>query len=231
MGRKAKFSKEVKIDACIRYLSGRSGISELKNEIGCDEMSLREWIACYENNGSNAFNEKKYNQTYTEEFKYQIICECERESTRTVAARYNISSSVVRNWIIKYNKGELDAYDPHPEVYEMKSRKVTLEEKIEIVKWTIENNNDYKGATLRYTVPYHSVFNWVKKYNELGEEGLKDNRGRSKSEKDLTELEKKDREIEKLKLELERVKRAEEILKKNLEIRTQLMKDSRKYNK
>ena len=47
----------------------------------------------------------------------------------------------------------------------------------------------------------------------------------------LTELEKKDREIEKLKLELERVKRAEEILKKNLEIREQLMRDSRKYNK
>ena len=231
MGRKAKFSKEVKIDACIRYLSGKSGVSELANEIGCSENVLRRWVRSYEIHGANTFNEKSYNRSFTYEFKYQIICECKEESIDTVAARYNISSSVVRNWIIKYNKGELDAYDPHPEVYEMKSRKVTLEEKIEIVKWTIENNNDYKGATLRYTVPYHSVFNWVKKYNELGEEGLKDNRGRSKSEKDLTELEKKDREIEKLKLELERVKRAEEILKKNLEIRTQLMKDSRKYNK
>ena len=49
MGRKAKFSKEIKIDACIRYLSGKSGVSELANEIGCDEMSLREWIACYKN--------------------------------------------------------------------------------------------------------------------------------------------------------------------------------------
>ena len=78
---------------------------------------------------------------------------------------------------------------------------------------------------------YYLVYNWVKKYNESGEEGLKDNRGKSKSEKDLTELEKKDREIEKLKLELERVKRAEEILKKNLEIREQLMRNSRKYNK
>lgn len=92
MERKAKFSKEVKIDSCIRYLSGRSGVSELKNEIGCDEMSLRECIACYENNGQGAFNEKKYNQTYTKEFKYQIICECEIESTRIVAARYNIFS-------------------------------------------------------------------------------------------------------------------------------------------
>ena len=89
MGRKAKFSKEVKIDSCVRYFSGRSGVSELKNEIGCDEMSLRECIACYENNGPNIFNEKKCNQMYTDEFKYQIICGCERESTRTVVARYN----------------------------------------------------------------------------------------------------------------------------------------------
>ena len=231
MGRKEKFSKEVKVDACERYLSGRSGISELKNEIGCDEMTLRQWIACYKNNGPDSFNIKKHNRTYSLEFKHQIIFECKKTSVDTVAPKYNISRSVVRNWIMKYNEGDLEIYDPHPEVYNMKNRQVTLEEKLDIVKWTIENNNDYKGAALRYTVPYNSVFRWVKKYNESGEEGLKDNRGKSKSEKDLTELEKKDREIEKLKLELERVKRAEEILKKNLEIREQLMRDSRKYNK
>ena len=189
---------------------------------------------CFYNMQSSAlksFDKKGHNRSYSLEFKYQIILECEKESVNTVAPKYNISRSVVRNWIMKYNKGELEEYDPHPEVYNMKNRKVTIEEKIEIVKWTIENNNDYKEAALRYTVPYYLVYNWVKKYNESGEEGLKDNRGKSKSEKDLTELEKKDREIEKLKLELERVKRAEEILKKNLEIREQLMKDSRKYNK
>ena len=231
MGREGKFDKEVKIDLCERYLSGRSGIRELSNEIGCDEITLRQWIACYQNNGPSAFDNKEHNRRYSLEFKYQIIKECENESVNTVAPKYNISRSVVRNWIMKYNEGDLEIYDPHPEVYNMKNRQVTLEEKLDIVKWTIENNNDYKGAALRYTVPYNSVFRWVKKYNESGEEGLKDNRGKSKSEKDLTELEKKDREIEKLKLELERVKRAEEILKKNLEIREQLMRDSRKYNK
>ena len=64
MGRKEKFSKEVKVDACERYLSGRSGISELKNEIECDEMTLRQWIACYKNNGPDSFNIKKHNRTY-----------------------------------------------------------------------------------------------------------------------------------------------------------------------
>ena len=230
MGRKEKFSKEVKVDVCKRFLSGKSGVSELANEIGCNESVLRRWVRSYEIHGANTFNEKSYNRSFTYEFKYQIICECKEESIDTVAAKNNISYEVVRSWIIKYNKGELKAYEPHPEVYDMKNRKVTLEEKKEIVKWTIENNNDYKGAALKYRVPYHSVFKWVKKYNETGEEGLKDNRGR-KSDKGLTELEKKEREIEKLKLEIEKRKRAEEILKKNLEIRTQLMRDSRKYNK
>ena len=231
MSRKAKYSKEVKIDACKKFLSGISMTSELINEIGCSDSILRRWVRNYQENGPNVFDERKQNRSYSKEFKYRIINACGKEAVSIVASRNNISPQVVRNWIIKYNKGELEEYDPHPEVYNMKNRQVTLEEKIDIVRWTIENNNDYKGAALRYTVPYHSVFKWVKKYNESGEEGLKDNRGKSKSEKDLTELEKKDREIEKLKLELERVKRAEEILKKNLEIRKQLMKDSRKYNK
>ena len=231
MGRKAKYSKEIKVDVCERYLGGKNGASELANEIGCTRSVLIKWVRNYEIHGATAFDVKEFNRSYTKEFKHQIINECEKESVYAVAAKYNITYEVVRRWIMKYNKGELEEYDPHPEVYNMKNRKVTLEEKLEIVKWTIENNNDYKGAAFRYIVPYHSVFRWVKQYNEIGEEGLKDNRGRNKSEKDLTELEKKEREIEKLKLELDRVKRAEEILKKNLEIREQLMKDSRKYNK
>ena len=111
----------------------------------------------------------------------------------------------------------------------MKSRKTTLEERIEIVKYALDNNNDYKGAADKFLVPYANVYKWVKIYNEQGEEGLKFHRGRPKNFNfELTELEKKDLEIAKLKLELEKHKRAEEILKKNLEIKKQLFKDSRK---
>ena len=111
----------------------------------------------------------------------------------------------------------------------MKSRKTTLEERIEIVKYALDNNNDYKGAADKFLVPYANVYKWVKIYNEQGEEGLKFHRGRPKNSiTELTELEKKDLEIAKLKLELEKHKRTEEILKKNLKIRKQLFKDSHK---
>ena len=113
----------------------------------------------------------------------------------------------------------------------MKSRKTTLEERLEIVKYVLDNNNDYKGAAERYNVPYANVFNWVKKYNSNGEEGLSDKRGRSsnKSSRELTELEKKDIEIEKLKRQLEREQKVNEVLKKNLEIRKKLERNYRSF--
>jgi len=140
---------------------------------------------------------------------------------------------MVNKWISKYNNGEeLKDYVPKKsEVYTMKSKKTTFEERLEIVKYAISHDNDYSKTAEKYRVGYSLVYQWVKKYNELGEEGLKflaKGRPSKKEQKELTELEKKDIEIERLKLELEKHKRAEEILKKNMEIRQKLFKDSHK---
>ena len=66
------------------------------------------------------------------------------------------------------------------------------------------------GDTYNYRV------NGVKKYNELGEDGLKDGRGRPSSNvnKELSIEEKQAIEIERLKKELERQKMINEVLKK-----------------
>lgn len=99
----------------------------------------------------------------------------------------------------------------------MKARKTTFEERLEIVKYVLSNDNDYKGAADKYSVPYASVYQWVSRYKERGKAGLSDRRGRpsiAEPSYELTELEKKDIEIEKLKSELERQKMVNEILKK-----------------
>ena len=98
----------------------------------------------------------------------------------------------------------------------------------------LANDNDYKGAADKYTVPYASVHNWVKKYNECGENGLIDSRGRpstNDSKKELTLEEKQAIEIEKLKNELKRKDMVIEVLKKNEEIRNRMERDSRLLNK
>lgn len=232
MGRKAKFSKEIKITACEKYRNGKGTFYSIANEVGCAREVLRRWYYDYLNHGELIFDDKTSNASYTVEFKLEVINEIKKSSIIVAASKFGISTSVARKWFLSYNNGEtIKDYSPCSEVYTMKARKTTFEERIVIVKFVLENDNDYKGAADTYKVPYASVYQWVHKYLQYGEESLRDSRGRTKKDgfkRELTELEKKDIEIERLKRELERHKRAEEILKKNLEIRRQMMKNSRK---
>ena len=180
MGRKAKYSKELKIEIIKRYLNG--------------------------------------------------------ESATSLANKYNISTAeIVRKWLLKYNEGiEIKDYDPKGDVYTMKARKTTFEERLEIVNYVLTNDNDYKGAADKYSVPYASVYQWVLKYSKYGEDGLKDRRGRPSSKEPQRELTNEDKqaiEIEKLKRELERSKMVIEVLKKNIEIQERMERDSRKSYK
>lgn len=67
-----------------------------------------------------------------------------------------------------------------------------------------------------------TLYNWVKKYKEIGELSLQDKRGRpsSKSIKELTE-------VERLQIKLENQKRIYEILKTALQIKKRLQKASK----
>lgn len=136
-------------------------------------------------------------------------------------------------WVKKYNSGiEINDYIPKGDVYKMKSKKTTIEERIEIVEYVLDNDNDYKGAAEKYAVPYTNVYNWVKKYLEHGEDGLKDKRGRpsSKQEKEnLSEVEKLQIEIESLKARNIRLERTIVALKKKEEIEARMKKDFQKY--
>ena len=240
MGRKVKYSKELKLEIVKRYLKGESP-SVLANEYKLEQKTdnpIRYWARRYESLGDKAFDNFSKNKSYLKELKQQIIDDYLNgvDSYRGLANKYNITSAtVVLNWIRKYNNDiEIKDYEPKGDVYTMKSRKTTLEERLEIVNYVLTNNNDYKGAADKYSVPYANVYNWVKKYNESGEDGLSDSRGRPSSKEpkhELTDIEKKDIEIEKLKKELERSKMVIEVLKKNIEIQERMERDSRLLGK
>ena len=240
MGRKIKYNKELKLEIVKRYLKGESSIS-LVNEYGIPasmDSNVRKWAHKYEELGEAAFDGYSTNKSYSKELKEKIVNDYlnGKDSCESLANKYNISTlSIVMNWVKKYNEGiEIKDYNPKGDVYTMKSRKTTFEERLEIVNYVLANDFDYKGAADKYTVPYASVYQWVKKYNELGEDGLKDSRGRPSSnepKKELTLEEKQAIEIEKLKRELEREKMVVEVLKKNLEIRQKMERDSRLLDK
>ena len=238
MGRKAKYSNEIKIEICKRYLNGE-GATFLANEYGVPHMeTIIGWVRRYEILKEKSFITNERNNKYSAEFKQEVINQvlAGNESINTIRNKYNIpSNSIVMNWVKKYNSGiEIKDYNPKGDVYTMKSRKTTFEERLEIVNYVLANNNDYKSAADKYTVPYANVYQWVKKFNECGEDGLKDNRGRPSSnepKKELTLEEKQALEIEKLKRELEREKMVVEVLKKNLEIRQKMEQDSHLLDK
>lgn len=140
MGRKAKYSKEFKLEIVKRYLKGE-GISYLANIYNIPNnhgMPILEWTHKYNELGESAFNESSTNKLYSKEFKESVIHEYleGKDSLEGLANKYNISNeSVVRKWVKKYNEGmEIKDYDPKGDVYTMKSRKTTLEERLEIEK-------------------------------------------------------------------------------------------------
>lgn len=87
-------------------------------------------------------------------------------SVDDIVAKYNISSRhVLRNWISLYNTNrELTDYNPKGKGYMAEARrKTTIEERIEIVKYCIGHNRNYKDTASLYDVSYSQVYSWGKK--------------------------------------------------------------------
>lgn len=238
MGRKAKYSKEFKLEIVKRYLNGESPTALVTEYNMKPSMKRRilKWAKKYGIFGERAFEETTKNRAYSKELKEKVIKEYLEggEALEDLSIKYNIpSESIVINWISKYNKGiEIKEYNSKGDVYTMSSRKTTFEERKEIVKYVLDNNDDYKGAADKYAVPYANVHLWVKKYLKDGDSGLKDRRGRPSSiveEKKLSEVERLQIELEAEKAKNERLERALVALKKNEEIEKRMKTDFQKY--
>jgi transposase len=122
-----------------------------------------------------------------------------------------------------YNGVENKDYNPKGEVYTMKSRETTFDERLEIVRWVIANDMNYKEAADLYGIRYALVYQWVQKYMQDGDEALKyKKRGtkpRSKIDEDSLD------DMEKLKLELER----ERALRERAEFKLEVLKKKEEF--
>ena len=108
----------------------------------------------------------------------------------------------------------------------MHGRETTQEERLEIVKDCVASGNNYGAMALKYNVSYQQVRTWTLRFEELGESGLEDRRGkRKKDQTPRTELEAAKIEIEQLKHKLYLAEMERDLLKKvkELERRDALM--------
>jgi len=107
-----------------------------------------------------------------------------------------------------------------------KARSTTKEERLQIVKDCLESGRNYGEMALKYNVSYQQVRTWTLRFEELGEAGLEDRRGkRKKDQTPRTELERLQIENMKLKHDLYMAEMERDLLKKvkELERRDALM--------
>ncbi len=227
MSRKPKISKDLKVKICKAYNKGEGSFQSLANSIGVSDEIIRRWYHIYELNGEKAFETKSKNNSYTKEFKEMIINEYleNNASMAYISAKYNTSSTNIERWLNMYYNGiEMKSYESKREVYTMKSRKTTFEERVFIVKEVIESNMNYSSIAYKYNVNYALVYSWTKKYLKDGEQALKySKRGRKNKDYNLEDLS----EMERLKLELEKERK----LREKFELQVEILKKKEKLEK
>ena len=100
-----------------------------------------------------------------------------------------------------------------------RGRSTTKEERLEIVRDSLASGKNYGEMAQKYQVSYQQVRTWTLRFEELGEAGIEDRRGRRKKDQvPRTELEAAQVEIERLKHQLYLAEMERDLLKKLDEI-------------
>ena len=198
--------------------SGELSQGAAAKQLGVSQTSVYQWVCQYRERGPSCFNALKQNQSYSPELKFQAVQACltGQGSLQVIASRYGLrSKSQLQRWIRMYNEGRNFGQERSGGSRMTTSRKITKEERVAIVKDCLENGLSYGDTAKKHNVSYQQVYTWVKKYSELGEDGLDDRRGKRKAEQEpRSELEEMKIKMAKLEQELYRTKVERDLLKK-----------------
>ncbi len=164
---------------------------------------------------------KRKQKKYSTELKTQAVEDYlnGKGSLWNICHKYEIvNEKSLREWIMWYNGHKVfrKRRGARTEIYMTKGRKTTLEERIEIVEYCIERGKDYPATIEKYSISYQQIYSWVRKYEEIGVDGLRDRRGRTKPVEEMSDVEKLQAENRLLKAQL-RDKEVEMLLLKKLQ--------------
>lgn len=227
MKEKIKLSGEDKLKLISNILDNSITIYSAALNYGICESTIRGWIKKYNESGAESLNKYQDRKQYSKDLKIQAVEDVifRGYSKNSVLYKYEISGfSVLRRWIEWYNSGKQleDTSARKVGTIMTSGRKTTLEERIEIVQYTIARSLDYKSAIKKFSVSYQQVYSWVNKYKKGGPEALRDNRGRKKEHEELTEN-------EKLKLRIKELEARNEFLEMESAIEKKLEELQRRY--
>lgn len=194
MSHKAKISGPEKIAAIKKYLRGEDSLNHLATLLNDSFQSIKQWLQTYQSLGPNGLLNVTKNTAYPAEFKTKVVEDYldGGGSHMEICKKYGIKSTCqLRNWILKYNGHEnLKTSGTGGSPIMTKGRATTYDERVEIVKYCIEHQNNYAETAEKFQVSYQQVYSWVNKYSKDGVEGLQDRRGKRKPEDEMSEVEK-----------------------------------------
>ena len=217
---KQKIAPEEKAAIVVQCLKGELGVCGASRVVGVSKTTIREWISRYENEGIEAFLPHEQNRVYNSGLKRAAVLDylSGAGSYIEVAKKYKLRSDCqLRNWVKVYNAhGDFNSVNHSGGgSYMKKARSTTQEERIQIARECIATGKNYGKMALKHQVSYQQVRTWTLRYEELGEVGLEDRRGkRKKDQVPRTELEKAQIEIEQLKHKLYLAEMERDLLKK-----------------
>lgn len=224
MPHKEKLKVQEKIDLIRRCQTGELGKTEASRIAGVDLKTIYHWLARYEAEGESGFMAYSRNRVYTPEAKLNAVRDylSGKGSQLEICKKYKIRNThCLQGWIKVYNAhGDFSSrkYSGGGS-YMKQGRTTTQEERVQIAKECIASGKNYGEIAQKYQVSYQQVRTWTLRFEELGEAGLEDRRGRRKKDQTpRTELEEAQIEIEQLKHKLYLAEMENTLLKKLNEI-------------
>lgn len=222
MGREGKVSADDKIRAIKDYLTGKKSVSQICSELLIHKSTFDEWKRKYQLKGAQGLETIKRNTYYPEYIKLQAISDYHEGvgSLNQICSKYSISdNSILRKRLKKYNGHKTTkSHNSQGDKHMTRGRKTTYAERIKIVSFCIENNDDYQLTAEKYQVSYQQVYSWTGKYKQDGAEALVDRRGKGKAPEELTETEKLAAQVKLLEAENKRLQMENSFLKKLKEV-------------
>ena len=167
--------------------SGELSQGAAAKQLGVSQTSVYQWVCQYRERGPSCFNALKRNQSYSPELKFQAVQAylTGQGSLQVISSRYGLRS------------------------------KSQLQRWIRMYNKGRNFGQERSGGSRMTTSRNQQVYTWVKKYSELGEDGLDDRRGKRKAEQEpRSELEEMKIKMAKLEQELYRTKVERDLLKK-----------------
>ena len=203
--------------------AGKISIRHAAEHLGVHPSSVQAWVRLCETEGISGFAKQK-NQVYSEALKVKAVEAylSGKGSLAAICKEYKIRARIqLQNWLKVYHAhGDFNSRkNSGGGSYMKQGRDTTQEDRIQIVKDCLASGKNYGEMALKYKVSYQQVRTWTLRFEEMGEAGLEDRRGkRKKDQKPRTELEKAQIEIEQLKHKLYLAEMERDLLKKLDEI-------------